>query len=356
MSLKDNYYALREKRRAELERQAQASKEEIFDKESAAVDGPERSVSLPSTESLNTEAEDSGIRFLSLSVLDKYRNDPFREYTDRRLEQLVDSIRDRGILSPIVVRPKVGGRYEILSGRHRANAAMAIGMEVVPCIVKEADDDEAALVVTEANLNQRENLLPSEKAFAYKMRFEALKNQGKNHDILRDIPDAEQEDLHLCPQDTNANTRRTIHRYIRLAELEHGLIELVDNGRMPIAAAEQLSYLTRGEQLSVNQYFYVEKRATLDVSTARLLRERAREEPLRYAVIQALFEKKKKPQKSSTLSLKMTNLRKHIPDELTKKAEIEQYIMQALVYYERQHHQKGETAAGGQEQGRTAPG
>ena len=134
----------------------------------------------PTTHTTEDKKEAEGILYLSPHLLDPFHADPFRPYTGRQLSDLVDSIRERGILSYIHVRPKKDGRYEILSGRNRNNAAKLLNMESVPCILKDVDDDEAVLIVTDSNLNQREELLPSEKAFAYKMQMEALKKQGKN--------------------------------------------------------------------------------------------------------------------------------------------------------------------------------
>ncbi|MCL2068882.1 MAG: ParB/RepB/Spo0J family partition protein, partial [Oscillospiraceae bacterium] len=158
--------------------------------------------------------ETEGIIFLSPDLLDKYPDNPFREYTDRRLEELVESIREYGVLSPIVIRPKAGGRYEILAGHNRSNAAKLIPLPEVPCIIRHAGDTEAALIVTQSNLTQRENLLPSEKARAYRIMLESTKNQAENraekYSFWHDFSDDYQENQDLCHGDTNEDTRRTV--------------------------------------------------------------------------------------------------------------------------------------------------
>lgn len=283
------------------------------------------------------ESDQSGIIFLSPDILDQYHNDPFRAYTGQRLEQLAESIRQYGIISPIVVRPKDGGRYEILSGRNRNNAAKANGLPLVPCIVKDVDDDDAALIVAESNLNQRENLLPSEKAFAYKMQFEALKNQGKSHaknfDFSRDYSDDGQQNQSLCHDGKNGDATRTAYRYLRLTNLTSELLQLVDDNILSLIAAEHISYLERDEQIAVIQYFFTEKRAALDVNTAKLLRERSQQVELTYNLIDELLQKKKKTRQAPSVSLKMTKLQKYVPDGISKKTDIEKYIITALAYY-----------------------
>ena len=280
-----------------------------------------------------------GILHLSPELLDKYPANPFREYTGSQLEQLVESIREHGVLSPVVVRPKAGGRYEILAGHNRRNAALQAELDEVPCIVKGADDDEAALIVTESNLNQRENLLPSEKAFAYKMQMDAMKKQAgrpaKNN--VSQVGTQKRSDQILA--DEIGESRNQIQRYIRLTYLVDELLAPADYGALALVAAEQVSYLGRGEQLAVYQYFFAEKKAPLDITTATLLRERSGEVELTYPLIDELVQKKQKPPKDS-VKLKLSRIRKYVPEGLSKR-EIEKHIITALDFY-RNHAQNNE--------------
>jgi len=280
------------------------------------------------------------ILHLSLELLDKYPANPFREYTGDRLEQLAESIREHGVLSPIVVRPKAGGRYEILAGHNRHNAARDAGLDGVPCIVKDVNDDEAALIVTETNLNQRENLLPSEKAFAYKMQLEALNHRGARTDLTysqfgNKLPNLSVEAI----VEQSGESKNQIFRYIRLTYLVGDLLSLADYGVLALVAAEQVSYLGRGEQLAVYQYFFAEKKAPLDITTATLLRERSGEVELTYPLIDELVQKKQKPPMDS-FKLKLSRIQKYVPEGLNKK-QLEKHIITALDFY-RKHAQNEE--------------
>lgn len=287
-------------------------------------------------------ASNSGLTHISIALLDKYPNDPFREYTDQRLDQLVESIKEHGIISPITVRPKPEGRYEILSGRHRKNAADRLGMQEVPCIIKEVDDEEAAFIVTESNLKQREKLLPSEKAFAYKMQKNALDNKKKNHPKSDDISDNNNINQSLCLQDTNENTRRTIHRYIRLSLLIQELLDKVDIDKIAIAAAEQISYLNQNEQYAVFEYFFVynHNHGVLDIEKAIDIRRFTQDKELTYSELDALMRKKKKPSKEKTPTMKLTRLVNHFPEKLTVK-QMESIMIKAIDYWY-EHAQEAE--------------
>lgn len=338
-----------EQARQKLERQRQQKEAQLAVAPNLPEDTQTRAAVEETAALLHPPEDDTGERkedagqelvHLSPSLLDRYHNDPFREYSGERLDQLVGSIREYGVLSPIVVRPKEGGRYEILSGRNRNNAAKENGLAEVPCIVKDVDDDQAALIVTESNLNQRENLLPSEKAFAYKMQNEALKKQGKKSLFLPEISDNNRDNQDLCPQDTNDNTRRTIHRYIRLTYLLKELLEQVDGGALALAAAEHISYLSEEEQSEAHEYFFVDNRGMLDIKTAKRLREAAEKKVLTYTVIEKLLTRQKpKPSAKPSLQIRMEKIKPYVPEGM-KKAELEQYILAALDFF-RQHGHDG---------------
>ena len=182
---------------------------------------------------------------LPLELLVAFPEHPFKPYSGEQLWDLVRSIEEHGVLTPILVRPAPDGqRYEIISGHNRVNAARRAGLKTIPATVREMDDDEATLAMVESNLRQREQLLPSEKAFAYKMQLEALKHQGKATSSQHETKLRSDEQI---ARDSN-ESRATVQRYIRLTNLITPILDMVDEKRMAMGPAVELSYLNRDEQ------------------------------------------------------------------------------------------------------------
>ena len=182
---------------------------------------------------------------LPLELLVAFPEHPFKPYSGEQLWDLVRSIEEHGVLTPILVRPAPDGqRYEIISGHNRVNAARRAGLKTIPATVREMDDDEATLAMVESNLRQREQLLPSEKAFAYKMQLEALKHQGKATSSQHETKLRSDEQI---ARDSN-ESRATVQRYIRLTNLITLILDMVDEKRMAMGPAVELSYLNRDEQ------------------------------------------------------------------------------------------------------------
>lgn len=288
--------------------------------------------------------EASGIVPLPPSLLDRYPKDPFHEYTDERMEQLIDSVREHGILSSLVVRPKADGRYEILSGKNRVKAAMQNGLPTVPCSVRDVDDDAAALIVTASNFEQRESILPSEKAFAYKMEMEALKNQGKISLFRGEKADDSQENTTDSHDGNLRDKSTTAYRYIRLTCLIPPLLQQVDAGSLSLVAAEQASYIPPDGQAAVHQYFFEDRKAALDLKTAKRLRAHAEKKELTAASIDKLLTRKIATAKPA-VSIKLDKIQAYIPQGL-KKPDIESHIIAALDFYQR-HMQDKEVATTG---------
>ncbi len=177
---------------------------------------------------------------LPLELLVSFPEHPFKPYSGEQLWDLVKSIEEHGVLSPILVRPAPDGqRYEIISGHNRVNAARRAGLKTIPATVRDMDDDEATLAMVESNLRQREQLLPSEKAFAYKMQLEALKHQGVT---CGHVGHKSRESV------SDEDSGRTVQRYIRLTNLITPILDMVDEKRMAMGPAVELSYLNRDEQ------------------------------------------------------------------------------------------------------------
>ena len=207
---------------------------------------------------------------LEISKIYAFENHPFRVVDDEKMTELVESIKKNGIVSPVLVRPDDEGTYEMISGHRRMHAAQLIGLKIIPAIVREMTNDEAVIFMVDANI-QREEILPSEKAFAYKMRMEAMNRQGKRTDLT------------LCQDGTKLNSAeeisnqsgdsvRSIHRYIRLTFLVPNLLELVDKGRLSVTPAVDVSYFP--EQIQKYLVEYINENGFLKADqVARLKRE-----------------------------------------------------------------------------------
>lgn len=207
---------------------------------------------------------------LEISKIYAFENHPFRVVDDEKMTELVESIKKNGIVSPVLVRPDDEGTYEMISGHRRMHAAQLIGLKTIPAIVREMTNDEAVIFMVDANI-QREEILPSEKAFAYKMRMEAMNRQGKRTDLT------------LCQDGTKLNSAeeisnqsgdsvRSIHRYIRLTFLVPNLLELVDKGRLSVTPAVDVSYFP--EQIQKYLVEYINENGFLKADqVARLKRE-----------------------------------------------------------------------------------
>lgn len=185
----------------------------------------------------------------------KYPTQPFRQYSRQKLSELADSISANGLLSPVIVRPMPNeGTYQILAGHNRTAAAKLAGLTTIPCIVREVDDDIAIMILTDTNLNQRENILPSEKAFAYKMQMEAIKHQGQRNDLATSRTLCAKSDAGAVIADRNNESKRNIQYYIRLTYLIKPLLDLVDSEDIPFRAGVNISYLTEDQQQVLYDY------------------------------------------------------------------------------------------------------
>ncbi len=207
---------------------------------------------------------------LDIRLLVPHPDDPFKHYSEAKLRELAESISKVGLLEPVIVRPAEGGQYEILSGKNRTNAARKNGEKKIRAIVKDADDIEAVMIITEANLKHREMLQPSEKGWAYRLQVEAIKKQGERNDLAP--VQIEQKLSRKIVAEINEVKDSEIQRYIRLTYLIPELLELVDEGEIPIMAAYQISYLDEESQNIV--FCYLEEADTkLTIKLAQKIRE-----------------------------------------------------------------------------------
>ena len=221
------------------------------------------------------------------------------------MDELVASICTHGILSPLLARPK-GECYELVSGHRRRLAAQKLGLPTVPVLVREMTDDEAVILMVDSNL-QRENLLPSEKAFAYRMKLEAMKHQGKatSRQVVGKLESADEVGQ------VNGESGRTIQRYIRLTNLVPPLLQMVDDGRIAFSPAVELSYLTRDEQAELWDLIGRED-ATPSLSQALRMKQLSREAKLTPEVLYAILTEEK-PNQKEQVRIKTESLRKYFP-------------------------------------------
>ena len=236
--------------------------------------------------------------------LTPFKKHPYQVREDAAMDELVESVRTYGILSPLLARPK-GEGYELVSGHRRRLAAQKLGLPTVPVLVREMTDDEAVILMVDSNL-QRENLLPSEKAFAYQMKLEAMKHQGKatSGQLVQKLS------VEKVADEANENYK-TVQRYIRLTNLVPPLLQMVDDGRIAFSPAVELSYLTRDEQAELWDLIGRED-ATPSLSQALRMKQLSREAKLTPEVLYAIFTEEK-PNQKEQIRIKTESLRKYFP-------------------------------------------
>ena len=252
---------------------------------------------------------------VKLSELHPFKNHPFKVLDDELMQQTIDSITQVGVLSPAVVRPHPDGGYEIVSGHRRLKACELAGLETMPVVVKDLTDDEAVIFMVDSNL-QRENILPSEKAKAYKMKMEALKHQGKHNDLTFRQNVGKSWTVEKLSQDSGEHTRQ-IERYIRLASLEPDLLEKVDNKEISFTPAVELASLTQEEQqgfLDAMEY----SQNTPSLSQAQRIRKLSQNGQ---CTVEAMREIMSEEKKSELDKITITNdeLKKYFPRSFSPK-------------------------------------
>ena len=269
---------------------------------------------------------------IPLSEIDDFPDHPFKVKLDEDMDQLVQSIKERGIITPVTLRPKEDGRYEIVSGHRRKKACELAGFDTVKAEVRELTRDEAIILMVESNL-QRSVILPSEKAFSYKMRLEAMKRQGQRTDL---------RSSELIAQNSG-DSRAQVDRYIRLTELIPELLDLVDEGRIAFRPAVELSYLQKEEQGALlEQIAYAD--ATPSLAQAIKLKRFSQDGKLNYEVIESIMSEEK-PNQREKINIKYAEARRFIPASVPYEKTGE-YILKALEYYHRyQERQKSRNDA-----------
>ena len=273
------------------------------------------------------------IHEIPLSEIDEFPNHPFHVRLDEDMDQLVESIKERGIITPVTLRQKPDGRYEIVSGHHRTKACELAGLTTVKAEIKELSRDEAIILMVESNL-QRTTILPSEKAFSYKMRLEAMKRQQGERTDLTSVPVGQRFGKTsrevLADSSTDSNTQ--IQRYIRLTHLIPPLLDLVDAGKIAFRPAVELSYLTEEEQNSLLDSISSEQ-STPSLAQALKMKEFSQNGRLNADVILSIMCEQK-PNQKEKISFQSERLKPFIPKNFTAK-QTEDYVIKALEYYHR---------------------
>ena len=271
-----------------------------------------------------------------LHKLQPYHAHPYKVRDDEAMSEMAESVKQYGVLSPAIARPLPEGGYELVSGHRRKRACELAGLETMPVIVRELDDDAAAILVVDSNL-QREDLLPSERAFAYKLKLEALRHQGERSDLTcRQLGD-KLKAADKVGEDVGESARQ-VQRYIRLTELIPPLLDMVDERRIAFNPAYELSFLTKDEQTIFLDTMDSEQ-ATPSLSQAQRLKQFSQRGELDAAVMRAIMSEEKK--EVERVTLKGDTLRKYFPASYTPKR-MEETIIKLLEQWQKQQKRRRE--------------
>ena len=283
---------------------------------------------LFSTEESRADAQREKVQEIPLGELHPFRNHPFKVKDDAAMQDTVDSVREYGVLVPAIARPDPSGGYELIAGHRRHHASELAGKETMPVIIRALDDDAATIIMVDSNL-QREELLPSERAFAYKMKLEAMKHQGERLDLTsaqvgRKLENRESREI-LAEQ--VGQSRNQISRFIRLTELIPTLLDMVDERKIAFNPAVELSYLKKEEQTLLLEAMDSEQ-ATPSLSQAQRLKKFSQQKMLSLDVMRAVMSEEKKTD-LDRVTLKNETLRKYFPKSYTPK-QMEDTIIKLL--------------------------
>ena len=267
---------------------------------------------------------------IPISEIDEFPDHPFQVRMDEDMDQLVESVKERGVITPVTLRKKEDGRYETVSGHRRIKASELAGLETVPAEIKELTRDEAILLMVDSNL-QRSYILPSEKAMAYKMRLEAMKRQGKRTDLTSG-PVGQKLNARNELAEISEDSARQIQRYVRLTELAPDLLQLVDEGKIAMRPAVELSYLNDIEQQDLVAQI-AESDATPSHAQAIKMRNFSKEGKLNPEVIESIMLEEK-PNQRPKISFKYEELKKYMPSDISYE-KTTKYVIDALQYYKK---------------------
>ncbi len=289
-----------------------------------------------STEESRQEQQREQVQQIPIGELFPFKDHPFKVLDDESMQRTVESVEQYGVLSPLIARPRPEGGYEIISGHRRQHAAQLAGLETLPVIVRNMDDDAAVLLMVDSNL-QRENILPSERAFAYKMKLKALKNQGARSD-LTSVQVAPKLSTEKIGEEVGMS-KDNVKRYIRLTNLVPELLDMVDEKKIAFNPAVELSYLDEAQQRDFLEAMNDTQNAP-SLSQAQRLKKLAQEGHFSYDVAFAVMGEEKKDELDKVI-IKNDTLRKYFPRSYTPK-QMEDTIIKLLDQWQRKQQRQNE--------------
>ena len=291
-----------------------------------------------STEESRQEQQREQVQQIPIGELFPFKDHPFKVLDDESMQRTVESVEQYGVLSPLIARPRPEGGYEIISGHRRQHAAQLAGLDTLPVIVRNMDDDAAVLLMVDSNL-QRENILPSERAFAYKMKLEAIKNQGARSDLTSgQIVQKSKLSIERVAEDAGEGYK-TVQRFIRLTNLIPELLDMVDEKKIAFNPAVELSYLDESQQRDFLEAMNDTQNAP-SLSQAQRLKKLAQEGHFSYDVAFAVMGEEKKDELDKVV-IKNDTLRKYFPRSYTPK-QMEDTIIKLLDQWQRKQQRQNE--------------
>ena len=290
-----------------------------------------------STEESRQEQQREQVQQIPIGELFPFKNHPFKVLDDESMQRTVESVEQYGVLSPLIARPRPEGGYEIISGHRRQHAAQLAGLETLPVIVRNMDDDASVLLMVDSNL-QRENILPSERAFAYKMKLEALKNQGARSDLTSAQVGRKLETADIVGQEAG-DSRNQVRRFIRLTSLVPELLDMVDEKKIAFNPAVELSYLADSEQQDFLEAMQDTQNAP-SLSQAQRIKKLSQEGQCSYEAIFDIMGEEKKAE-MDRVTIKNDVLRKYFPKSYTPK-QVEDTILKLLEKWQKKRQRSQE--------------
>ena len=289
---------------------------------------------LFTTQEERDDAKLEKVKNINIDDIDDFPNHPFKVIVNDDMKSMVDSIKENGVLVPTLVRPKDNGRYEMVSGHRRKFASQYANLDTIPCIVRDLTDEEATIIMVDSNL-QREKLLPSEKAFAYKMKYDALKHQGKRVDLTSGPLDQKLSAMKLSEE--LGESERTIRRYIRLTNLIPKMLEMIDDEKIAFRPAVELSYLSKEEQESLLDCIEYNE-CTPSLSQAIELKKLSLSNKLDIDKIDEIMLKDK-PNQITKIKFDERKIRNVLPKNIEEK-KIEDFVVKSIEFYSKYLRQK----------------
>ena len=290
-----------------------------------------------STEESRQEQKREQVQQIPIEELFPFKEHPFKVLDDEAMQRMVESVAQYGVLAPLIARPRPEGGYEIISGHRRQHAAELAGLDTLPVIVREMTDDAAVILMVDSNL-QRENILPSERAFAYKMKLEALKNQGARSDLTSSQVGMKLQALDIVGQEAG-ESRNQIQRFIRLTNLIPELLDMVDEKKISFNPAVELSYLDEAQQRDFLQAMDETQNAP-SLSQAQRMKKLAQEGKLTYEAAFAIMGEVKKDELDKVV-IKNDTLKKYFPRSYTPR-QMEDVIIKLLEQWQRRQQRQNE--------------